>query len=89
MVRDLRLRAKDFGDQEGLEREEKKREAWMWENALRRHNFVGFVGEVLKGVVKGKVQAGEYDKWIEEGSQRTKKRAEDRRRKGGAMEDIE
>lgn len=47
MVRDLRIRAREFGDQEGLEREERKRNEWQFENALRRHNFVGFAGEVL------------------------------------------
>ena len=87
MVRDLRLRAREFGDEEGLDREEKKREAWMWENALRRHNFVGFVGELLKGVVSSKVKDGEYNKWISEGVERTKKRIEEGRKRGIATED--
>jgi ubiquitin carboxyl-terminal hydrolase L5 len=59
-----------------LEQEERKRTEWMWENALRRHNFVGFVGELLKGVVREKLAAGqgEYEKWIEEAKGRTRKR---------------
>ena len=54
MVRDLRVRAREFGDQEALYREEQKRNEWQFENALRRHNFVGFAGEVLKGVIEEK-----------------------------------
>ena len=90
MVRDLRVRARELGDTEGLDREEKRREAWQWENALRRHNFVGFVGEVLKGVVRTKVQAGEgnYNEWIKEGVERTKKRVEEGRRRGGGEDDM-
>ncbi|MBE3046202.1 hypothetical protein IMZ48_27425, partial [Candidatus Bathyarchaeota archaeon] len=52
MVRDGRVAAKEMGDTETLEAEERKREGWMFENALRRHNFVGFAGEVLKGVAR-------------------------------------
>ena len=44
VVRDLRLRAREIGDQDWLYREEQKRTGWQWENALRRHNFIGFVG---------------------------------------------
>lgn len=51
MCRDLRIRAREFGDEELLEREERKRKDWLFENALRRHNFVGFAGEVVKKVV--------------------------------------
>ena len=85
MVQDLRTKAKEIGDVEMLEREEAKRKAWAWEIALRRHNFVGFVGEVLKKVVKGKVEEGNdaYEKWIQESKDRTKKRMEDRAKKGG------
>lgn len=79
-VRDLRIRAREFGDMETLEAEEHKRTEWMWENALRRHNFVGFVGELLKGVVKDKLAQGgdAYDKWIEEAKMKTRRRAEQR-----------
>ncbi|MCJ1308477.1 hypothetical protein MMC25_002130 [Agyrium rufum] len=90
MVRDLRIRARDVGDREGEEREERKRTEWLWENALRRHNFVGFVGEALKGVVAGKVRegGGAYDKWIEEAKGKTRARIEERRKKGvGGEED--
>ena len=71
-----------MGDQEELEREEKKREAWLWENSLRRHNFIGFVGEVLKGVVRDKVRNKQYDAWIEESKAQTKKRMKEKRKKG-------
>ena len=76
MVRDLRLRSRDMGDVEGVEREEAKRKAWLWENALRRHNFVGFIGEVLKGVVREMIRRGDgsFDEWVEEGMQNTKER---------------
>ncbi|MCJ1440243.1 MAG: hypothetical protein MMC23_000726 [Stictis urceolatum] len=89
MVRDLRVKAREIGDREMLEREGKKREAWMWENALRRHNFVGFIGEMLKGVVRQKVKegSGAYEKWIEESVERTKKRVEERRTKAGEAEE--
>lgn len=73
VCRDLRVRARDFGDTELLAREERKRKAWLFENALRRHNFVGFAGEVLKGVVEQRLgEGGEegYTKWLDEGQQR-------------------
>jgi ubiquitin carboxyl-terminal hydrolase L5 len=82
MVRDLRIRAKEMQDQEGIDREERKREAWLWENSLRRHNFIGFVGEVLKGVVRDKVKSGQYDDWIKEAKAKTNKRIEEGRKKG-------
>ncbi|KAF4201014.1 hypothetical protein CNMCM8927_002223 [Aspergillus lentulus] len=41
VVRDLRVRARETGDVELLEREARKRRAWAWENTLRRWNFVG------------------------------------------------
>ncbi|KAF2271841.1 ubiquitin carboxyl-terminal hydrolase 2 [Westerdykella ornata] len=85
-VRDLRIRAREIGDQEALEAEERKRTEWLWENALRRHNFVGFVGELLKVVVKDKLAQGEdaYNKWVEESNAKTRKRAEARRHQAGA-----
>lgn len=87
MVRDLRVKAREFGDQEMLYSEEQKRNEWHFENALRRHNFLGFTGEVLKGVVGAKVKEGNgsYDKWVEEAKAKTKKRLEERQ-KG---EDVE
>lgn len=75
MCRDLRVRARDWGDDELLAREENKRRDWQFENALRRHNFVGFAGELLKGVVESKLQSGgddEYDRWVRESSDRMK-----------------
>jgi ubiquitin carboxyl-terminal hydrolase L5 len=88
-VRDLRLRAREFGDEDGLEEQEEKRAQWLWENSLRRHNFVGFVGELLKGVVKAKLDQGgdAYDKWVDEAKARTKKRKDDARKQGVALEE--
>lgn len=91
MVRDLRQRAKDFGDFEMLQREEKKRADWRFENALRRHNFVGFAGEVLKGVVAQKLKSGgedEYKKWVDGSTSKMKQRLE-AKKKAGAQEDVE
>ena len=90
MVRDLRIRAREIGDQEWLVREEQKRTAWQWENALRRHNFVGFVGEVLKGVVRGKIREGNgsYERWVEEAVGKTRKRGEERRKIGGGGDEA-
>lgn len=82
MCRDLRVRARELGDEELVEREEKKRRDWMWENALRKHNFVGFVGELMNGVVQDKVGKGQYDAWVNAAKEKTKKRVEDRRRQG-------
>jgi ubiquitin carboxyl-terminal hydrolase L5 len=76
MVRDLRIRALEIGDQDWLYREKQKRSAWQWENALRRHNFIGFINEMLKGVVRSKLEEGDaaYDQWVEEASSKTKAR---------------
>jgi ubiquitin carboxyl-terminal hydrolase L5 len=91
MVRDLRVRAREIGDRELLAREERKRRDWQFENALRRHNFVGFAGEVLKGVVAAKVKegGGAYDKWVDQGRQKMRKRAEERKKGGGGGGDVE
>lgn len=82
MVRDLRLRAQEVGDQEMLYQEEQKRNAWQWENALRRHNFVGFTGEVLKGVAKSKLKegSGAYEKWVDDAKSETKVRIKEKRK---------
>ncbi|KAI6783224.1 ubiquitin carboxyl-terminal hydrolase 2 [Emericellopsis cladophorae] len=85
MCRDLRVRAREFGDMELLEREERKRKDWLFENALRRHNFVGFAGEVLKGVVETKMKDGKVDEWVVESLERRKK-AEQARRAGQDVE---
>ncbi|CAF9925735.1 MAG: hypothetical protein HETSPECPRED_005916 [Heterodermia speciosa] len=91
MVRDLRLRAREVGDQDWLYREEQKRTGWQWENALRRHNFVGFVGEVMKGVVGAKLSEGDgaYDEWLKAAEAKTKARIEERKKKGEGEESIE
>ena len=91
MVRDLRVRAREIGDHEMLFREEQKRDEWQFENALRRHNFVGFAGEVLKGVIAEKLKEGPdaYKLWIEDAKKKTKARAEERKTKQGGDEDVE
>jgi ubiquitin carboxyl-terminal hydrolase L5 len=90
-VQDQRIRAREIGDMEALEEQEDKRNSWLWENALRRHNFVGFVGELMKGVTKAKLAQGgpAYDKWIEDAKAKTKKRMEDRRKQGIASDGID
>ncbi|KYK59731.1 ubiquitin carboxyl-terminal hydrolase 2 [Drechmeria coniospora] len=73
MCRDLRVRAHEIGDQEMLAREHIKRGDWFFENALRRHNFVGFAGEVLKGVMNDKLKQGGNEavkKWVDESKSR-------------------
>lgn len=91
MVQDPRIRAREVGDQSLLYREQQKRNGWQWENALRRHNFVGFVGEVLKGVVRSKVDGGPdaYGKWVDEAKGRTLARMEERSKKGAAVDDLD
>lgn len=81
-VKDLRIRAREIGDEEELEMREDQRAKWLWENSLRRHNFVGFVGELLKSVVKAKLEQGgdAYEKWVEEAKERNKKRLTDQKR---------
>ncbi|KGO38745.1 Ubiquitinyl hydrolase, UCH37 type [Penicillium expansum] len=82
VVRDPRGRAREIGDVETLEREERKRAAWQWENTLRRCNFVGFIGEVLKGVVGVKENDPEgkaYGEWVEGAKRETRKKLEMRR----------
>ncbi|KAK7749817.1 hypothetical protein SLS53_000397 [Cytospora paraplurivora] len=91
MVRDLRIRARELGDYELLEREERKRRDWRFENALRRHNFVGFAGEVLKGVVAMKLKEGgedAYGKWVGDATARMTRRLENKKKAGGG-EDVE
>ena len=74
MTRDLRIVAREIGDQETLEREERKRAQWQWENAVRRHNFVGFAAEVLKGVVQRKEQEGKFEEWIRDAKKKMERR---------------
>lgn len=88
VVRDLRVRAREIGDVELLEREERKRRAWAWENTLRKWNFVGFIGEMLKGVVGMKEKQGEeaYKGWVEGAKKETMKRLEKGREDSGLMD---
>ena len=89
MCQDLRQRAREIGDTEMLYREEQKRRQWQWENALRRHNFVGFVGELMKGVVGQKIKEGSYEQWVSDAKGRTQKRVEDARKKGAHPDEME
>ncbi|KAJ5167319.1 Ubiquitin carboxyl-terminal hydrolase 2 [Penicillium canariense] len=83
VVQDPRPRAREIGDAETLEREERKRAAWAWENTLRRWNFVGFIGEMMKGVAamkEGQDESGKaYEEWVEAAKKATRKRLEMRR----------
>jgi ubiquitin carboxyl-terminal hydrolase L5 len=87
MIQDPRIRAREIADFETVEREDQKREAWKWENELRRHNFVGFTHEMLKTVIRQKVKEGKYEEWIDGAKAKTRERLEERRGKGG--EDVE
>lgn len=91
MVRDLRIRAREVGDQEMLLAEETKRNGWQFENALRRHNFVGFAGEVLKGVIAEKLKEGPeaYAQWVEDAKAKTRQRSADQKKGGAGDEDAE
>ncbi|KAI4199110.1 MAG: hypothetical protein LQ346_002629 [Caloplaca aetnensis] len=92
MVQDLRIRAREVGDQSWLYQEEQKRSAWQWENALRRHNFIGFVEDILKGVVSSKLIEGDarYVEWVEDAKAKTKTRMEERgKSKAGRNDDDE
>lgn len=74
VVKDLRIRAAEMGDQEALRTEERKRAGWAWENSLRRSNFVGFIGEVLKGVTKMKEEEGSVEEWVKRAEAETARR---------------
>ncbi|KAG9239217.1 ubiquitin carboxyl-terminal hydrolase-like protein isozyme L5 [Amylocarpus encephaloides] len=89
MVRDQRIHARSIGDQEMVYLEEQKRNQWQFENALRRHNFIGFAGEVLKGVIGEKLKEGPeaYTAWIEDAKKKTKQGAEERKKGGGAVDE--
>ncbi|GAB7337210.1 hypothetical protein MBLNU457_g2588t1 [Dothideomycetes sp. NU457] len=89
MCKDLRQVAREKGDETMLYNEEHKRRQWQWENALGRHNFVGFIGEVLKGVVAQKTKEGSYESWVQEAKDRTMKKMEEARRKGGQGDEME
>ena len=93
MVKDLRARAAEIGDQDWVAREDRKRVDWQWENALRRHNFLGFVGEVMKGVVGKKLEEGEgeegYAKWVEGAKEEFRKDMEKKGRKGEDADVVE
>lgn len=77
LVKDPRIRAREIGDEETLEREDEKRKRWLWENTLRRHNFLGFVGEVLQLVAREKRTGPGHEgfkHWIEDAKSKTAER---------------
>jgi ubiquitin carboxyl-terminal hydrolase L5 len=82
VCRDLRQKAEEFQDYDAMAREKRKRAQWDWENALRKHNFVGFTGEVLKGVVAMKLKEGTYGTWVTEAEGTTEKRLKERHARG-------
>ncbi|KAL4795732.1 ubiquitin carboxyl-terminal hydrolase [Aspergillus venezuelensis] len=73
-VRDLRIAATEMGDLDALRAEERKRAQWNWENGLRRSNFVGFIGEVMKGVAGAKEKEGKFDEWVSKAQGETERR---------------
>lgn len=89
MCEDLRQQARQAGDHEALAREDMKRSQWRWENALRRHNFVGFIGELMKDVTKSKLHDGSYDQWVADARAATQKRVEDRNKKGAGQDELD
>lgn len=89
MCEDLRSRAKEVGDQEWLAREEQKRRDWREENSLRRHNFVGFIGEVMKGVTAAKLKDNSYEKWVGDAKAATEKRVEEKQKRGQAADEMD
>ena len=91
MRKDPRVQAQEIGDMETLRSEQRKRNEWQWENALRRHNFVGFIGELTKGVVRDKLKEGDkaYDAWVDGAKAKTKARMEERRRKGATADEMD
>lgn len=60
-----------------LENEEKKRERWAKENALRRHNFVNMVYLIARAAVEQAVrEKGSIDALIEEGKKEARRKKE-------------
>ena len=56
---------------------------------MRRHNFVGFIGEVMKAVTRAKVKDGGFESWVEAAKATTKKRMDERKRKGQVGEEMD
>lgn len=86
MIKDPRVKAKEIGDADTLERENLKREAWLWENELRRHNFVGFLHEITKVVARKKLDEGNFEPWISQAKERAKTQHANRLEAGDPME---
>ncbi|OQV05573.1 hypothetical protein CLAIMM_10291 [Cladophialophora immunda] len=79
VCQDQRIKWRQLDEPNLLQEEERKRAKWDFENALRRHNFVGFTDEVLKGVMEMKIQDGSYDAWVEQAKKATAKRFQERK----------
>lgn len=84
MCPDLATRARETGDHDALSRELDKRKNWLWENSLRRHNFVAFIGELTADVVNTKVRDATYQDWVRAATEKTVRARGEReaRRKG-------
>jgi ubiquitin carboxyl-terminal hydrolase L5 len=78
LKQDPRIKAREIGDNHELSLQERKRRHWVEENALRSHNFVDFIGELMKVVVDAKVDKGEYDQWIDAAKKKTLERVKKR-----------
>ncbi|KAI5850115.1 ubiquitin carboxyl-terminal hydrolase [Tricharina praecox] len=84
MIQDPRVRAREIGDEDTLAREEQRRQAWLWENELRRHNFVGFVHEVAKAVARKKLKEGAFEVWMGQAKEKAKSRHANRKQAAAA-----
>lgn len=89
MIKDPRIKAAEIGDVETVTREDDKRNMWMWENELRRHNFVGFTHEILRNVITAKLKEAKYDEWLGNAKEKAKQRMEERLKKGKRGEEID
>ncbi|KAI7124184.1 hypothetical protein KC352_g32393, partial [Hortaea werneckii] len=47
------------------------------------------VGEVMKGVTAQKIKEGSYEKWVEEAKASTRKRVEDRQKRGQQGDEMD
>ncbi len=62
--KDRRQYLREVGDEQGLRREEVKRQRWEKDNAMRSHNFVAFIYQLLHTTVREKGKDGSYDSWL-------------------------
>ena len=77
VTKDPRIALRASGNSQELDIEERKRNRWAKENALRRHNFVNMVYLVTKAAVEQAVgEKGNIDELIEEGKKNAQRRRE-------------